>query len=61
MMVYKAVCITTLLYGSEALGYLLMSSEDPGEIKSTLPQKDTLYPMGKLPHQCQYPHVGEYN
>ena len=29
-----------------------MSSEGPGEIPSTLSQKDTLYPMGRSPHQC---------
>ena len=44
VMVYKAVCITTLLY------------EDPGDIPSTLPQKDTSHPVGRPSHQCQRPH-----
>ena len=37
------------------VGYISVSTEDPGEIRPTSPQKDTLYPMGRSPHQCHCP------
>ena len=45
VMVYKAVCITTLFYRRR--GLLIDVIRRPWKIPPTLPQKDTLYPMGR--------------
>ena len=58
VMVCQAVCITTL--HERGVGYILMSYEYHGEIPPTLPQKDSLYPMGRSPHQRQYPYGGQH-
>ena len=71
-MVYKAICITTLLYSTldtllystlreRGVGYLSMSPEDRGDIPLILSQKDSLSLMGGSPHQCQCPHGGQHN
>ena len=51
MMVYKAVCTITLQ--ERGVGYISMSFEDHQDIPPKLSKKDSLYPMGRSPPQCQ--------
>ena len=57
VMVYKAVCITTLLYGSEAwVTYRCHLKTLDRDIPPTLPKEDASHPVGRSSHQCQRPH-----
>ena len=51
VMVNKAVCTITLQ--ERGVGYISMSFEDHQDIPPKLSKKDSLYPMGRSPPQCQ--------